>query len=153
MKFMNVSTLLILIGLMVCVCNCMSKEMSLEDYYKIEKEFLKTDLTPGSKENVVIKNGYKLKDYEVTIFQHFYILLDCYENKRSKEKSCELDFSQYRLLNSNFFEFDIQEQVKKKLKLKNYREKLLNLTKIENGVSITLQKIWQFLLPSKPRNY
>lgn len=74
----------------------------------------------GINKNLV--DVFKLKDYEVTIFQHFYILLDCYENKRSKEKSCELDFSQYRLLNSNFFEFDIQEQVKKKLKLKNYRE-------------------------------
>lgn len=74
----------------------------------------------GINKNLI--NIFKLSNYDVTIFQHFYVLLESYENKRSKEKSCELDFSQYRLLNSNFFEFDLQEEVKKKMKLENYRE-------------------------------
>jgi hypothetical protein len=61
--------------------------------------------------------------YEVTIFMHTYLVTKPYSNKRSKEKNCIINFSDYKLLNPNYFEFDHLEITKNKLGLEKYRKK------------------------------
>lgn len=56
--------ILILISIFVFACKPSPKEMTLEDFFVIQNEILSTDLTPASKEKVVKKYGYTLKEYE-----------------------------------------------------------------------------------------
>jgi hypothetical protein len=54
------------------------------------------------------------------IYLHTYTLSSFYVNKRAKEEG-ELDFNEYTLLSPNFVRIDNQDEVKKMLKLEEYR--------------------------------
>lgn len=61
--FMRV-IIVILISIFVFACKPSPKEMNLEDFFVIQNEILSTDLTPESKEKIVKKYGYTLKEYD-----------------------------------------------------------------------------------------
>lgn len=56
--------ILILISIFIFACKPSPKEMSLEDFFEVQNEILSTDLTPASKEKVLKKYGYTLKEYD-----------------------------------------------------------------------------------------
>ncbi|MCX7678734.1 MAG: hypothetical protein N2316_05895 [Spirochaetes bacterium] len=57
---------LVLVGSIAMTFSCKkaSREMTPEDFLKIEDEIALTDLTPESKEQVVKKYGYTLEQYQ-----------------------------------------------------------------------------------------
>jgi hypothetical protein len=62
MRLLSILTILIMITLLVF--SCKPKEMNIQDFSTIENEILKTDLTPASKEKILKKYGYTLKQYD-----------------------------------------------------------------------------------------
>ena len=44
--------------------SCCKKEMSLQDYYKIDMKIVKSDQKPETKAKIAKESGYTLKQYE-----------------------------------------------------------------------------------------
>lgn len=79
------------------------------------------DLTIGSLETNVF-DVLRAHNYEITTFFHSFVVTEKLSNKRSREKGVSLDPAQYKLLNANFFEYDVQHVVAKQLDLPRYRK-------------------------------
>ncbi len=62
MKFIRIILSLVFVSFVVCTPG--PKEMTLEEFYDIQNEILNTDLTPESKEGILKKYGFTLKQYE-----------------------------------------------------------------------------------------
>ena len=63
MKFIHIFIIVILIGFTAMSCKQTAKNITAEDFIKIQNEVLNTDLTAESKEAVAKKYGFTLKDY------------------------------------------------------------------------------------------
>ena len=61
-------------------------------------------------------------NFEYTIFMHTF-KLDKINAKRSNENNIDLEFDEYKLLNPDYFEYDKQNEILNKLKVKQYRSK------------------------------
>ena len=75
-------------------------------------------------------------DYK--IFMHTY-KLNFINSKRSNEKNVKQEFDEYKLLNPDFFDFDEQNEIIKKINVKKYRSKPdIYKTKYQNNDFIIL---------------
>ncbi len=64
MNYLKVFIAIMLCSALVVSCKPASRDMTPEDFLKIENEILSTDLTPESKEAVTKKYNYTLKQFE-----------------------------------------------------------------------------------------
>lgn len=62
-NLMTISTALI-VALSLFACTQKKKEMTVQDFAKIDMEVVKTDTTPESKKKIAEKYGYTLEQYE-----------------------------------------------------------------------------------------
>jgi hypothetical protein len=70
-----------------------------------------------------IFNVFKENNIEYDIFMHTYFLKS-YENSRAKEKKTnEIDNEEYKLLSPKYLTIDDQDEIRKKLNLKSYRNR------------------------------
>lgn len=63
MKYIKLAVIVLLASALVVSCKP-AKDLSPEEFIKMENEVLSTDLTPESKEAVAKKYGYSLKQYD-----------------------------------------------------------------------------------------
>jgi|GEM_PF-316651 len=64
MKYLTLCAVIVLALALAVSCKQAPKDMSLDDFLKIQNEIIKTDLTPEAKDKVVTKYGYTLKQYD-----------------------------------------------------------------------------------------
>ncbi len=64
MRYLSFLAIIIAIALSVGSCKMTSREMTPQDFLKIEDEIATTDLTPEAKEKVAKKYGYSLEQYQ-----------------------------------------------------------------------------------------
>ncbi len=62
-NLLTIATALI-IALSLSACTQKKKEMTVQDFAKIDMEVVKTDTTPESKKKIAEKYGYTLEQYE-----------------------------------------------------------------------------------------
>lgn len=72
-------------------------------------------------ENVILP--LKKANYDVDVFLHTYYFNGLYNNDRHGVRNFKLDFNEYKLLNPKDFIIENQDEVKKHLDLKKYRQK------------------------------
>lgn len=62
----NVSFIALMLAVVVAIgsCKMTGREMTPQDFLKIEDEIATTDLTPEAKEKVAKKYGYSLEQYQ-----------------------------------------------------------------------------------------
>ena len=62
----NLTTIItaLILAISLSACTQKKKEMSVQDYAKIDMEIAGTDMTPESKKKVAEKYGYTLEQYE-----------------------------------------------------------------------------------------
>lgn len=79
-------------------------------------------ITYKSIENRVLK-VLKRNKIPYKIFMHTYEVNSLLNNSRTGERGVKLNNKEYKILNADYVEVDNQEEVKKKLNLKQYRTK------------------------------
>lgn len=64
MKYLRYACVMVAVMGLMLSCNKAPKDMTPEDFLKIDNEILNTDLTPEAKEAVTKKYDYSLKQFE-----------------------------------------------------------------------------------------
>jgi len=64
MKKLSLIALMLAIAVAIGSCKMTGREMTPQDFLKIEDEIATTDLTPEAKEKVAKKYGYTLEQYQ-----------------------------------------------------------------------------------------
>jgi len=64
MKYIHLAVAVMILSAVMLTAQCTKREMTAEDFLRIEDEVNTTDLTPASKERIAKKHGFSLNQYQ-----------------------------------------------------------------------------------------